>query len=612
MTSLTDQEFAQTEALLRQRLAQLANHAPTAVNLADDVRVVAADRPTGRARRAGVIAAITALIGAGGFTTYSFLGASNDGGAATPEEAVQTFVSAMEHEDVLGIIDVTLPEEVAELRAAVDSITADAERVDLLTDDFNPSGVQGLDLGIDDLVLETNFLEGGLATVTATSGTFTASFDPAAFPFGEQIRGLLDEAQPVDTAVIDLAQTEPDPLLVTVERDGRWYVSPEFTIAEYVRRANGWEIPGAVSRTPVGFDSPEAAATGFYDRLASLDVQSAMDTFAPGEDAFAWLAQSWIADAQAAIDRGREEGWSVAVSGLTYETIGAGDRLTLRPLTFKVQGTTPAGYNQDSWSNADPNLDTVVMLFDGSGFALVPAGQQLPATVDDLTFSDGFPSDGDNYNFTSANADGTIAPLVFPTDPTEGPRPFSIERADGCSILTGSIAESMFGFGSNPLATPIEGGYQVCGNGNELFGILGLVIGSSSKLPAVSVVQSGGKWYVSPLGTVLQSAALNLHDFPDGSSLFDSPFSFFVYGGLSRGHLESMVEGRSDQSIDPECLPALTVEGGLVTGVVADPSPDALRACANTVYSVGDAESGSGTAPPEVVTEAPTPASTVP
>lgn len=611
MTSMTDQELAQTEALLRQRLAQLASHAPTAVKLADEVAVVSANRPTGRARRAGVIAAITALIGAGGFTTYSFLGASNDGGAATPEEAVQTFVSAMEHEDVLGMIDITLPEEVAELRAAIDSITADAERVDLLADDFDPSGVQGLDLGIDDLVLETNFLEGGLATVTATSGTFTASFDPAAFPLGDQIRALLDEDQAVDTSVIDLAKTEPTALLMTVERDGRWYISPEYTIAEYVRRETGWEVPGPVTRTPVGFDSPEAAATAFYDRLASLDLQSAMDVFAPGEDAFAWLAQSWIADAQTAIDRGRGDGWSVAVSGLTYETIGAGDRVTLRPATFTVQGTTPAGLGRDSSGSVDPTLDTVVAAFDGSGFALVPAGQQVPATVDDLTFSDVFPADGENYNFTGANPDGTITPLMFPTDPTDGLQPFAVERADDCSTITGSLADSMFGSDPGPSATPIEGGYKFCGDRGELFGILGLVVGSSYQLPAVSLVQSGGKWYVSPLGTVLQSVAVNFHDLPDGSSLFDTPLSAYVYGGLSRGTLEMMVVGQSDRSIDPDCLPALTVDGGLVTGVVADPSPDAIRACANTLwYSVGDSESGSGTAPPVVVTQAP--ASTVP
>ena len=129
MTSMSDQELAETETLLRQRLAQLADHAPTTVRLAGEVPVVATNRPVRQRRRVGAIVAVTALIGAGGFTTYSFLGAANDTGAATPEEAVTTFVSAMEHEDLLGMIDVTLPEEVSVLRGAVDSATSDAKRV---------------------------------------------------------------------------------------------------------------------------------------------------------------------------------------------------------------------------------------------------------------------------------------------------------------------------------------------------------------------------------------------------------------------------------------------------------------------------------------------------
>ena len=153
---------------------------------------------------------------------------------------------------------------------------------------------------------------------------------------------------------------------MTVQRDGRWYVSLEYTVAEYVRQASGWELPGPVSRTPVGFDSAEAAATGFYERLATLDVQAALDTFAPGEDAMAWIAQSWIADVQAAIERGRAEGWTVGISGLTYETIGSGDRVALKPVTFKVEGTVP----QHETTTANPNVPTIVAAFDGTEFAL--------------------------------------------------------------------------------------------------------------------------------------------------------------------------------------------------------------------------------------------------
>ena len=88
------------------------------------------------------------------------------------------------------MIDVTLPEEVGQLRSAVESVTADAKRIDLLADDFDIGGVQGVDVTVDDLVLDTNFLEGGLATVTATSGTFNAAFDPAGLPLRRQVAAV--------------------------------------------------------------------------------------------------------------------------------------------------------------------------------------------------------------------------------------------------------------------------------------------------------------------------------------------------------------------------------------------------------------------------------------
>ena len=51
-------------------------------------------------------------------------------------------------------------------------------------------------------------------------------------------------------------------MLATVARDGRWYVSLGFTVAEYARSAAGAEFPPPVAIERVGFDSPEAAALG--------------------------------------------------------------------------------------------------------------------------------------------------------------------------------------------------------------------------------------------------------------------------------------------------------------------------------------------------------------
>ena len=531
---MSDQEYAQTEIVLRERLAQLAEHAPTTVHRLDEVQVVATNRGARRSRRVGVIAAVTALIGAGGFTTYSFLGASNDGGAATPEEAVLTFVSSVEHEDLLGAIDMTLPEEVGELRAAVDSITSDAKRVGLLADSFDAGGVHGIDTSVDDLTLDTEFLDGGLAKVIATGGTLNATFDPQRFPFGDKVRGVLGTDLHVGTASHALGGGEWMDSVMTVERGGRWYVSLEYTIAEYVRHAAGWEIAGAVSRTPVGFDSPDAAVTGFYDRLASLDLQGAMDTFAPGEDAMAWLAQAWLDSAQSAIEEGRLNGWTAGISGLTYETTGSGDHLTLRPLSFKIEGTAPGGFAAYASGVADPSL------------------------------------------------------------PTTSPEPFTVERANDCTTVTG-VATAFLGLGSGtmPGVTPVDGGFRVCGGEDRSMGLFGLLLsGGSLTVPPISVVQSAGKWYVSPLGTILASVSTGLHGLKDDATLLDSPLAPFFYGGLSRGFLESMVVGQSVDSVPAECLAALTVDNGQITGVAANPSPDAVNACTGLSSS---SSSGSGT-----------------
>ena len=590
MKSMSDQEFAATETLLRQRLAQLADHAPSAVRLPGEVPVVAANRPARqRRRRAGVIAAVTALVGAGGFTTYSFLGASSDGGAATPEEAVTAFVSAVEHQDVLGMIDVTLPAEVGELRGALDAATTDAKRLDLIGNCFESSGVKGITVAVDDLVLDTNYLEGGLATVTATRGTVNASFDPQTFPFGDKLHATSGGAS--------IGATDPPALLMTVEHDGRWYVSVEYTIAEYARRSAGWEVPGPVTRSPVGFDSPEAAVTGFYDRLGAFDLQGAIDTFAPGEDAMAWLAQSWMPSARAAIDRGRADGWSLAISGLTYETIGSGDHLTLKPITFKAEGTVPPGFESGS-ANADPSFPTAVTASDGSGYAIVPPGQ-VPATTAGLTFTAGFPVLNGPYNFTNANPDGTIVPLMFPSASTGNPQPFTIERADGCTTYRGEGVQARLGISSSPLAKPVDGGFQLCGSG-EVAGGLGLFAfsGGLSELPAVAVVQSGGKWYTSPLGTALATVTSSLHDAKAGSSLFDSALAPYLYGGMNSTLLSSMITGQPAASIPAACLPALTVENGTVTGVLADPPTDAIRACiadATNISSESSTSTSGGT-----------------
>jgi hypothetical protein len=169
------------------------------------------------------------------------------------------------------------------------------------------------------------------------------------------------------------------------------------------------------------------------------------------------------------------------------------------------------------------------------------------------------------------------------------------------------------GASSDPSAA---GSSKVCGSTSG-FGVLGLLLfaGSRSDLPTVSVVQSGGKWFVSPLGTALASFSTSLHDLEAGSSLIDSPLAAFIYGVPSRAFLDAMVAtGQDVGSIAPDCLPALTVENGKVTGSVSDPPPDAVRACVSGSFSTttSSSSSGVGVAAPLPVTSVKVTATTSP
>ena len=95
------------------------------------------------------------------------------------------------------------------------------------------------------------------------------------------------------------------------------------------------------------------------------------------------------------------------------------------------------------------------------------------------------------------------------------------------------------------------------------------------------------------MGTILASVSTSLHDLNDDATLLDSPLAPFFYGGLSRGFLESMVVGQSADSVPAECLAALTVDNGQISGVAANPSPDAVKACTG-LSSSSSSSSGTG------------------
>ena len=542
------------EPLLRQRLQQLAEYAPSTVVYPGEVRLASATPPRAKRRawfRIGV--PLVGLLAAGGVTAIAATG-ENTGGAATPQEAVEHLMASIEAEDVLGALDTMVPEEVAAFRHSLDDVKSQATRVGLLDEKLSLSGVAGLDISADGLRLVTEDLGDRLAIVRATGGTMTTSIDPATFAFGRPLMDIVgDELKPT-TAVIDFSRDSA--FLAAVERDGRWYVSLTYSAAEALRRQSSapLNVPPSRADPAEGFDTPEAVADAFYQRLINLDLTGMTRLMAPGEgDAFARYAPLWIPDADSAVSSARAEGLSLSIAGLRTAATGTGSSRRVDPVEYHISGTTPpTWFNYDSgMPQFDPALPTVIFGPNGGTF-IIPVDVAIPETTDGLV-----PEEYDGsyqVNYLSVDPAGVIdrPVLADPAAEPSAPLTFSIDHVDGCSQVTGTLAERLVdsGYGGNDRTLSSCDSRQ----GFNAFTAL-LILGgglAGIELPPVDVVQMDGTWYLSPIGTVLEQVTQILRSGADGEIGIDSPFAIFLYQTTREG-MDATLAGVPADQLPSEC-----------------------------------------------------------
>ena len=625
------------ELLLRQRLGQLADHAPTTVHSLDEIRVLHHSWPRRRDRRhrraAGIGATIAALAGAIGFTTIALSGAGS-AGAASPEDAVREFITATADEDILGMIDLIDPVEAPAVRTAIDEGRAEAVGANLIDEGFSLDGLDGLDLSFSDLDLVTESLGDGLAVVTAAAGSASWTFDPALFPLGQQLQEAFAGDLVLTTRTARLDELVSPSMLATVERDGRWFVSVSFTLAEYARQAADLALP-ATTLTAVGADTPEAAADEFFANLIALDLPGAFATAAPGEgDALLRYGPLLFSESADAIADYRASGFDLQLSGSGYSVAGEGARRTLSAETFTISGTVP---EPAVYGFYDPMLPTVVFSYDGSSVSVIEAGVPFPATTEGLEFDTAFDFPEGEWNQTSVDAAGNVMPLpALPA--SDGPDDITIRRSDGCTTWSGVGAQALFGPGRMVVGSggsvssteiPPSGDVDVSGStavevdastdqaGDDVavgqaaevpgfeqlddrtwrsctpdvgaFGLLTLVgTAGLTALPSIEVVEIDGLWYVSPIGTLADVVLDLISSVRASGSLLDSQVAWFVLG-TDGASLEAMLVGAPVDQLTVECQALVESDATTVTGLrQGDLDLGTVRACvAGPVYQDG-------------------------
>ncbi|MBM7806963.1 hypothetical protein JOD57_002800 [Geodermatophilus bullaregiensis] len=284
-----------------QATAVLPSAGPATAVLAPPVERVPAGSPAvtrpaavpGRSRR-------RLLVGVSGVAALGVLGAvasvvvdqltGTGGGADSPEAAVVELAAAANAEDAVTALSLLPPGEVGPLVELYQDVQAKATSTGVAS---SAEPLAGFDLQLDGVAVQAEELGEGVAAVTVTGGTLSWTVDPGQMqgalridPSGDERQGTQGTA---DLVEVTREATDGAPLrIMTVERDGDWYVSPVYTLLEAWRTSQGLPAPDfseEVDLDGTGADSAEAAVRLAAEAASTYDVEALLDLLSPDEAA---------------------------------------------------------------------------------------------------------------------------------------------------------------------------------------------------------------------------------------------------------------------------------------------------------------------------------------
>ncbi|WP_207844154.1 hypothetical protein [Williamsia soli] len=237
-----------------------------------------------------IVLVVIALLSTAGFVANRLL-VQAVGGATSATASVQQFFDALEDKDwtALGVL---LPPDETYQVAGLLRDTADLQGSIGGSADSMADQLDGVSIDVSDLSLSSEEIAQDLSKVTIERATIVIEIDekttesltdliPDAGIEGlgsigvtvsingpevsYEYRGGSDSDSGSESVVIG-GDAQP-PFLMSVRRDGGWFVSPMFTAAQYLAEGSGWETADS-GESDVTFDSPDEAAAGFVDGLA--------------------------------------------------------------------------------------------------------------------------------------------------------------------------------------------------------------------------------------------------------------------------------------------------------------------------------------------------------
>jgi hypothetical protein len=283
-----------------------------------------------RGKVIGGIVAAGALLAAGTFAVVSIGGNGNDGGASTPEEVGHQLITALDNQDVLGVIDLLLPGERETFRQPLTDMVENLRRLTVVAPSASMSSVGGVQLDFSGVTVRAQETTAADITDIFLSGTATASIDGAKVPIGPLLIDEVFDGKRPNMDVAAKTQTFNDTRLASVQRNGRWYLSAFYSVAEGARNSKDLPAAGIAAK---GASSPSGAVDQLLTAVADQKVSDIIASLDPTEaEALQRYAPLFLDDAQKALDDAKIV-WSI--TDRSYDVSGSGSRRTVIPTALK-------------------------------------------------------------------------------------------------------------------------------------------------------------------------------------------------------------------------------------------------------------------------------------
>ena len=251
-----------------------------------------------------IVALVVGLAFLGGVGALVVAGFSGDReGAESPDAAVEQLSLALSNEDVVAALEVMAPSEVGSASALYPRVIDLAVREGELE---NADWLAGVDFNVTGLETRTTTLHPDVALVELVSGTISVSIDPEIADdfwledgvledsitiarMRRELRDGLDDAAEFNDGSFGLPFTIAQPegiFLMTVKRNGGWFVSPLYTAAEYGRQI--LDLPAAdfsLSREQAmaGASSPSGVVDDVVSMINDHSLEEHLDIALAGD-----------------------------------------------------------------------------------------------------------------------------------------------------------------------------------------------------------------------------------------------------------------------------------------------------------------------------------------